>query len=565
MSLAPSLLIDIGIIIIVATIIGYLTKLLKQPFIPAYIITGILIGPLALGLIKDIEIIKVISEFGIAFLLFLVGMEISLNKIKNVGLVSIIGALIQMVTLFVVSYYLSLYLGFPQFEAFIVGVVMAFSSTMIVVQLLSTSDKLETLNGRIALGFLLMQDVVVILLLTMMSSLEEISPYLISFALVKGLILIGIGILLARFVFPTVFKFAAKSQELLFLSSLTILFLFALLSVYFEYSIAIGSFIAGLSLANLPYSTDIVGKVKPLKEFFATIFFVALGMQLILPNSNFIVKATLIFLAVALFLKPLIIFLITFFFGYGRRVAFLTGTSLAQTSEFSLILVALPFVLNKISIELFSMVIFVTLLTMALSAYWIKYDESLYLFFSPVLALFDKIPIKGKKMEYEARGVKKEILLIGIHRIGSIFYKTLSRLNKRVIVVDHNPDTIKELIKQKVSCMYGDMANREVLDKLEVKDLKFIISTVSNEDENIFLINYAKLLNPKVKVIVTANYVHEAFRLYNYGADYVILPHVLSGERMSSLLRDVLNGKKGLDNIRETHIKHISSLGLFKK
>ena len=141
----------------------------------------------------------------------------------------------------------------------------------------------------------------------------------------------------------------------------------------------------------------------------------------------------------------------------------------------------------------------------------------------------------------------------------------MTRLNKKVIVVDHNPEIINELIKQKVSCIYGDMANREIMKKVDVKKLKFIISTVSNEKDNIFLINYAKLLNPKVKVFVTANHLHEAFRLYNYGADYVILPHILSGERMSHLLKDIMSGKKKVSLLREVHIKHISNLGLFRK
>ncbi len=566
LSFAPleaSLLIKIGIIIVLATLFGYLFRLLKQPLIPGYILTGVLLGPLVLGFFHDIEVIKSLSEFGIAFLLFLVGLEISLTKIKHVGWVAIFGSIIQVVSIFVVSYYVSLYLGFNIFEAFILGAILSFSSTMLVVQMLSDPDKLQTLNGRIALGFLLMQDIIVILLLTVMSSFNSSSPIFLIYAVIKGLVLIWVGFLCSKFIFPALFKFAVRSQELLFLTSVAILFLFALLSELFDYSIAIGAFIAGLSLANLPYSIDIIGRVRPLKDFFATIFFVALGMQLTLPSSWFVLKALAIFLFIIFILKPFIIFLITLLFGYGSRVSFLSGISLSQISEFSLILIALPTVILDISPDVFSMVIFMTLFTMALSAYFIKYDETLYLWFSPLLKWLDTVFKKRQKLEYQSEN-KKEVMLIGIHRMGSIFYHKLSRLTSNMVVIDHNPEVIKELIKRRISCIYGDIANREIMEKVNMKALKYIISTVPHEEDSIFLINYAKLLNPKIKIFVTANHLHEAFKLYHAGADYVILPHILSGERMAHLLREIMAGKKSVIALKQEHLKHLNELGLFK-
>jgi len=560
-SLESSILVDIGLVIILATIIAYFAKLLKQPLIPAYIITGLILGPIGFGLIKDQNLIRNISELGIAFLLFVVGLEINLKKLKNVGLVAGFGGIIQIAASYFLAYFVALKLGFSGFESIIVGLVIAFSSTMIVIKLLSDKNEIDTLHGKIILGILIVQDIVIILTLALINTISSFNSSIAIMALAKVLLFFIIAFLCGKFIFPIIFNFAAKSKELLFLSSLTVLFLFSILATFLDFSIAIGAFLAGLTLANLPYHLDIIGKVNPLKNFFATIFFVSLGMQIIpLSLSELGVKILVLFLIIIL-AKPMILFLITTLFGYEKRTSFLTGLSLAQTSEFSLILISLPFIVGAISKELFSIVIFLTVLTMMLTSYFLEFKNKIYSLFSPFLSLFEKLPIPHKKMEYNSKRLKdKTVVLIGKHRMGSFFYDTITKMRRSIIVIDNNPEVIKRLINQGKSCIYGDLTNTEVLDKLNLKKIKIVISTVSEEDDNLFLLHYIKEKNPKVKVLVTALHAYQAKKLYDKGADYVIVPTLLSGEKVSGLIRKILKRKDYSGKLKEKHSKYLSKL-----
>ncbi len=550
--------IEIGMILIFATILAFIVKLFKQPLTPAYILAGLILGPLGLGLIKDPEAIKALSEFGIAFLLFAVGLEINIKKLKDIGLVASLGGLIQVVIMYFLGFIISLKLGFSNFEAIILGIVLAFSSTMIVIKFLSDSEQLDTLHGRIVLGILLVQDLLIIIVLSLLATAENFSPIIVLFALSKGAVLFGSAYLASRFIFPKLFAFAARSKELLFLTSLTVLFIFAIFAHYLSFSVAIGAFVSGVALANLPYHFDIIGKVNPLKSFFATLFFVSLGMQLTTISSEFMIRILWLVLAIVV-IKPIIIYFAVSLFGYEKRTAFFSGLSLGQVSEFSLILIVMPFVVGAISQEVFSTIILLTIITMILTSYLLEFQYSIYLFFSPALTFIEKIlPVKKKLvLEYHPRGKKIDVLLIGKHRMGSIFYSTLEKLMKKVIVLDNNPDVIKELLKNKIACTYGNMANKEVLDKIKVKTLKTAISTVPNTRDNLFLIRYMKNKNKKINMIVTANHVHQAKRLYAAGADYVILPHIISGEKVASMLKKSTKNKKYFENTKSKNMKHL--------
>ncbi len=553
-----NVVLEIGLILIFATILAFIVRFFKQPLTPAYILAGLILGPLGLGLIKDPEAIKALSEFGIAFLLFAVGLEINIKKLKDIGLAASLGGLVQIVSMYFIGFFLSLKLGFSNFEAIILGIVLAFSSTMIVIKLLSDSEQLDTLHGRIVLGILLVQDLLIIIVLSLLTTAENFSPSLILLALFRGAVLFVVAYLMSKFVFSKLFTFAARSKELLFLTSLTVLFVFSILAHYLSFSVAIGAFVAGVALASLPYHFDIVGKVNPLKSFFATLFFVSLGMQLTSISSEFMSRILWLVLAIVI-VKPIIIYLLVSLFGYERRTSFFSGLSLGQTSEFSLILIVMPFVVGAISQEVFSTIILLTIITMILTSYLLEFQYPIYVFFSPALKFIENLlPVKKKKvLEYTPRGKKIDVLLIGKHRMGSIFYNTLKGLRKKVLVLDNNPDVIKKLLKNKVPCVYGNMSNKEVLEKIKVKSLKTVIATVPNTRDNLFLIKYIKSKNEKVNVIVTANHVHQAEMLYGAGADYVILPHIISGEKVASMLKKSTKNRKYFIESKKRNIKHL--------
>ena len=574
---------DIGLIIIVATIVGYLARLLKQPLIPAYILTGLIIGPI-LGLVEDSNVILTLSEIGIAFLLFVVGLELSLKKLRDIASIAIFGGLIQFILLFSFGFLIAATLGFLTIEATYIALIVAFSSTMVVVKILSDKRELDTLHGRIIIGFLLMQDLIAIIALAVLTTLNNFSIAILIIALLKGVILLSVAVIASKFILPGLFRFAAKSQELLFLMALTTCFSFSILAdnigqimIYFfslpffenvilgnvlellkpGFSIAIGAFIAGVSIANLPYNVEIIGKVKPLKDFFATIFFVSLGLELVLGNMQIIILPLLIFTLFVIILKPLLTMIICALFNYTKRTSFLTSISLAQVSEFSLIIVAQGLILGHISKELFSLTILIAIITITLTSYFIHFDNNIYFKISNLLGLFEKIGTKTKKMEYIPEDKDIEIILCGYNRIGYSIVRTVQKMKKSLLIVDYNPDVIKRLIARKIPCIYGDIGDSEILARIGLNKARMVISTVPEEQDNLLLIKKTKEVNKKGLIFVTANQVDEALTLYDAGADYVILPHFLGGEHVSILLEDFTGD---INKILETKLKHIDEL-----
>ncbi|MDP7180491.1 MAG: cation:proton antiporter, partial [Candidatus Woesearchaeota archaeon] len=378
---------SISIIIILATTFAYLGRLFKQPLIPAYILTGVVLGPL-MGIITNTSVIATMSEIGIAFLLFIVGLQIDIKKLSNVGLISILGGTIQIVTTFGFTFLVAMSMGFIVKEAIYLSLIVVFSSTMVIVKLLSDRREIDTLHGRILIGFLLMQDIAAILALATLNNANG-SPWPLIFSFLKGIGMIAIAYLGSKYIFPTIFKFAAKSRELLFLLAISFCLLFALFASYIGLSIIIGAFVAGVALANLPYSPEIIGRVKPLRDFFATIFFVSLGLNLVLGSANLIIKPLIVFTVIVIFFKPVIIMFICSFFGYKRRIGFQSSIAMSQISEFSLIIVSQGLILGHISQEIFSLTILIAIVTITYTSYLFKYEERLYRKLSNILRPFD--------------------------------------------------------------------------------------------------------------------------------------------------------------------------------
>ncbi|MFH1591086.1 MAG: cation:proton antiporter [archaeon] len=554
---------DIGIIIIIATIVGFIARLLKQPLIPSYIIAGVIIGPLVLKLIDDAATITILSEIGIAFLLFVVGIEFNFKKLRDTGMYSSVGSLIRMAFLFGLGYFVAISLGvFSSIEAVYLGLMIVFSSTMVVVKLLADKDELDTLHGRIIIGVLLMEDLVAILAMSALTTLDNFSALFFIGALFKGLLLFGATIALGRWVFPTIFKLAAKSTEILFLCSLTVCFLFTFAASSMGFSITVGAFLAGLSLANLPYNLEIVSRVKPLRDFFSTIFFVTLGMEIVGLSLDRIAIPLLVFTLFVVALKPLAVMLLARMFGYGRRTAFLTGITLAQTSEFALIIAAQGHMLGHISKDIFVMAVLLSTATLTVTSYLIKYDNNLYFLLAKRLRILDKIGSDKHTLEYMPEKQDYDVILVGYDRIAYSISLKLQKMNKKYLVIDFNPDLIRRLIHEKIPCIYGDVGDIEILNRLNFKKAEIVISTAPEVQDNKLLINKVKHTNPNIAVFVTANRIDEALEMYDFGADYVILPHFLGGDHVSILLEDVTSD---INKLLQNKISHIEELRERKK
>lgn len=553
---------DIGIVIIVATLIGYMAKIIKQPFIPFYILTGFLIGPIGLGLITDINVIKTLAEIGIAFLLFVVGLELEFKRLKDIGLIASVGGTVRALIIFLLGFLIaSIFLLFNTMESIYIGFILAFSSTMVVVKLLSDKKELDTLHGRIIIGILLMEDILAILILSSLSSFTDFSPWFFLLSFFRSVILIATTIFASKFIFPTLFKFAAKSQELLFLLSVTMCFLFSMFAVMLEFSIAIGAFVAGVALANLPYNIEIIGKVKPLRDFFSVLFFVTLGMELTGMSMGKILVPLLILVAFVIVFKPLITIVLCSVFGYAIRTSFLTGISLAQTSEFGLIIILQGLVLNHISQDFFSLAVMLAVITIIFTSYLIKFDNQLYFSLSKYLKIFDKVGDNKRELKYIPINFKYDAILVGYDRIGYSIARTLRKVKKSLLVIDFNPDIIKKLIKERIPCLYGDIGDMDIIERLDIKHAQIIISTVPEKHDNLLLIKKVKETNNKAKIFVTAYNIDEALELYDNGADYVILPHFLGGDHVSLMLEDIT---KDISKLIRAKVSHIEELRIRK-
>jgi len=550
-----NIFVELGIVLIAATLLAIVARFLKQPLIVAYIAAGIAIGPIGLGWIQSQEMIALFSELGIVFLLFIVGLQLDIRKLKNVGWQASLIGLAQvfftgLIGFLIASYYFSVLVS-----AY-VAIGLTLSSTVVVVKLLSDKNVINTLHGRIAIGVLLIQDLVAILAIMFFSSMDHLSTSLVLGGFYRLLILFTMALVGYVLVLPFLFRKIGHSRELLVITALSWAFGMTIAAHYLEISTAIGALLAGISLSGTHYSLEVIGRVKPLRDFFVTIFFVTLGMQVVLKPLQIYWVPIIVFSLFVLLGNPLILYVVMKVFGYKPRTSFLTSISLAQISEFSIVLVALCFSLGHFGAEIVSIIAVIATLTIGISTYLISFDSQLYRKFKSFFNISS-----DEKLHYLPKK-KYDVVLVGYNRIGYSIYNKLRTLKKKVLIVDYNPETIRELIEQKKPCVYGDASDLEIIDKMNLKRVKMLISTVSDIYDNLMLVKKLKEINPKALAIVTANQIDEALKLYEKGADYVIMPHFLGGEHISFLVEKY---KKDFGKLLKKKISHIEELKRRKK
>ena len=548
--------------IIIAAIFAYLFKLFKQPLIPAYVVAGLIVGPIAMGLFQleiSAHIVDRLSEIGIAFLLFLVGMEIKFEKLKSVGKAATFGGAFVAFAMFIVMYLLALAFHVTAPYAFYVGLIFAFSSTMVVIKLLSDKKELLTLHGRIVVGRLLMEDVLAILVLTLLIKPEGAMLPFVLVAIAKAIgIIIGLYIF-GKYILSPVLKIAASDQKLLFLISLGVVFFVSIVFQELGFSIAIGGFLAGLMMANTPFNVEIISHVKPLRDFFAILFFVALGMKIQPRALVSVLFPSLIFLIVFYITKPLLGFLAIRFLGYTKSTSFLSALSLTQISEFSLIIATAALGNRLISQEVFSITVLIAVITISATSYLIKYNFPIFKRLQNIISIFDFFKDKEKEIHYLPEDRSYDTLLIGCNRLGYGVLKKLRKMDNEVLVIDFNPEVINHLTSIKIQCMYGDIGDMEILDRINLKKLKLIISTVPDYFDNKLLIKEVHKQNRRAIIITTAETVDTALDLYNQGADYVVMPHLIGGEYLSVLLDDFTTDLRKLVDTKLAHVEELKS------
>ncbi len=548
--------VELSLIVGITVIISAIIKLLKQPLIIGYIISGIVVSPYFLNLASSAETIEVFAQIGITLLLFIVGIGLSPRVIKEVGKVSLITGIGQILFTSLIGFFISLSLGFSVVSSLYICIALTFSSTIIIMKLLSDKKDLDKLYGKISIGFLLVQDLFVIVLLMIISSFSRgFKTADLSLGLILGVVsFVGLCIIFSIFILPKVSKFFAKSQEFLFLFSVGWGLGFAAIFYFFGFSMEIGALVAGIMLSMSPYSYEISSKMKPLRDFFIILFFVSLGSQMVFGSLSTLIVPAIIFSAFILVGNPLIVIIIMGALGYNKKVGFQAGLTVAQISEFSLLFVALGVSVGHLTGEILSLITIVGLITISGSTYLVTYSDKIYPFFARFLSIFER---KNVRKDIGKVGGNYDLVLFGYNRIGYDLLDSFKKLKKKFLVVDYNPEIIRELEDLKIKCLYGDVDDKEFLESLDLSKTKMIVSTVPSFETNMLLMNHMKETNKDAILIMTSHNIDGANELYAAGATYVIMPHFLGGSHASMLINNYGFDSNLFKQERESHLAYL--------
>ncbi|MDD5086803.1 MAG: cation:proton antiporter [Candidatus Nanoarchaeia archaeon] len=483
----------------------------------------------------------------------MVGLHLSPNVIKEVGKISLVTGIGQILFTSLIGYFIGILMGFSPVTAIYIAIALTFSSTIIIMKLLSDKDALEKLYGKISIGFLLVQDLVAILILIIISSLASgagAGALLIS-TIIKGIILVAMLLPISYYILPSLSDFFAKSQEFLFIFAVSWGFGLSILFLYLGFSIEVGALIAGIMLSISPYSHEISSKLKPLRDFFIISFFIILGSQMAFGDIGNLIVPAIIFSFFILVGNPLIVIILMGLMGYSKKIGFMAGLTVAQISEFSLILIAMGFNTGSLSQEIVSLVTIVGLITIAGSTYLIIYSDAIFNRISCFLALFERKNIKEKDIPKK----KYDYILLGYNRIGFSVVKAFSKITKYFLVVDYNPKVVKELKSKGIDAVYGDVDDCEFLEDLQINKASLIVSTVPEKETNELILDVLNIKKSKPIVILTGRQIRDALDLYELGADYVILPHFLGGEFTSRLIEKAKMNRKKYETEKNKELK----------
>jgi len=529
---------SLGIMIVTGAVFVLVARVARVPSIVAYIVAGLVLGPIT-GLIGVEEPIEVISEVGIVLLLFLVGLELSLDKIRDVGRVAVLAGLGQVVFTAAGGFGISYLLGYTALESIFLATALTFSSTVVVVKLLTEKKDIDTLYGRIAVGIFLVQDLVVIVILTFLAGLggaEELSlgGTATSLALAFG----GMGLLLvaallaARFVLPRLFAWISSSLEGLFIWSLSWCFLLVIAAELLHLSVEIGAFVAGMSLAQLPYSNDLRRRVHPLMNFFIAVFFTSLGVRMELGEALAQWAPALLLSLFVLIGNPVIFMWIISRLGYGERTSFMTSVTVAQISEFSFIFAAMGLAAGLISEAILSVVAFVGLVTIAVSAYMILYNEHLYRLLRGTFAIrvFGANP--EPEPEPESNPLVEHVIVVGMNALGRRLVEGLVRRGDRVLAVDTDPEKLDGL---ESDTLLGNIDQPSVLEDARLNEARLVVSALQIESVNALLAYRCREAGVPCSIHAFDRSVVRELR--DLGANHLMVPKTLGIRKMVDELR----------------------------
>lgn len=549
---------DFAILLIAATLLGFIARKTKQPTIVAYIITGILMGPIGYALlthgampwdfsgfldgpiVSEGQLIELISELGLGFLLFLLGIELSFEKvreiIKPVGAIAVGQALLQAVA----STSVALLLGFDLFTSLMIALATTFGATPIIVKVLGDKDELNELYGRVDVGVLIFQDLYLVIALAILSvgTLSGMEEIIIQISRVfLMMFLIGAAAYLtSRYILPTILRASASNSTTLLTVGIAWAFLFIFASETFDVSVEIGAFLAGLALAQSPYSTELKERMTPVTNFFIVVFFSSIGLTMEMESLLVYWQEAVIASILLLGINFCIVFGLYLSQNFDVETSFLGTISMLQVSEFSLVLGALAVQQNFVEPGILGFLSLMAIITMPISTYWVLYNRKIYHILEPALKHFErKDPIETKDIKH-----KNHAVVVGYDESTRELIPKLEEIYEDVLIVEKNPEVVDifdndENVQNKDishKLIYGDLVHDEIRKESGLDNADVMISMTPDHELNKMILDELDCTT-----ILKAKNFEDAIELYDLGADYVILKEYLSGESISEHLK----------------------------
>ena len=546
----------LSLIIAIGTAVAMFMRSIGQPLIIGHIITGIIVGPTLFGISSTPDVLTFVNEFGIAVLLFIVGLGMNLKIVREVGRTSVITALVQIAAVTTIGWFICTAFGLSSTEALIVAFALSVNSTIIGLKLLNDHKEQGRLHGKLTIGTLLVQDVAAAIALIVIISANGGEGFsvdnLVSLAF-KGVLLGSVLYWTSQYILPKFQKLIASEQETLFLFTIAWGLGISALFAKAGFSLEIGALLAGILLTTMPYAQEIASRLRPLRDFFIIVFFIALGTEI---SPSYFGQYFWLIVATSLtvvIIKPLATLITLGASGYTKRTSFKTSLALSNIGELSKIIIILAAVQGLVDQPIVNLLTIITLITIAVSAYLVTFGDRLYTILANYLSVFERQTTQseaGPEANYE-------LVLFGYQRGGHEFVSLFRKLHKKYVVIDYDPEIIDTLINRRINHLYGDAADIELLEEAGVERARLVVSTIPDFQINSFILDYLKRKNPRAVIILHGDDPLEAAKYYQAGASYVVLPHYIGSEKVSEFIGKSGLAKSAFTKQRKRHLDYL--------
>jgi Kef-type K+ transport system membrane component KefB len=570
------LLSSIGICVSAAALLAVVGWRLRQPLILAYLLTGVVIGPHGLKWVPNQESISTVAEIGLILLLFVIGLEIDLKKLASAGAPVLLTGALQVPICIALGlgffYALGIRNGPNDYSLIYLAACMSLSSTLVVVKLLYDKFELDTLPGRVTLGVLVIQDLWAVGMLAVQPKLTNPDLLPLAFSLWKGALMVVGSLALSKYVLPFLFRSVAKAPELVLVSGLAWCFFLSGFASYIGLSPEMGALIAGISLSTFPYNLDVMAKAVSIRDFFVTLFFVALGMQI--PSPSWEVVGLALAASAFVMVSRLSVVPILYALRLGHRASLLPAINLAQVSEFSIVIASLGFTqkpVPQIPADVVTVVIMTFAITAVLSTYMINASHRVQKVLSGGLKLLRIKDLDAAPTGEEVHEERKEtVVFLGFFRdASSVLHEfetggpdeNASEFLHKILVIDFNPTVMRELRRRKISCIYGDIAHADTLRHASIENAELVISSITDDilrgTNNLRMLKNIRASSPHARVVLTTEHIPQALHFYEAGADFVYIPRLHSAPMLAGILKEGL--LHGFTAARETEIARLAN------